>query len=806
MQGKKKKKWIAAVAAVCVVAVAAGLLAFFAGEDGNTAETVDFTLHAEDYRRGTEQEGFSKVTADVMLTAGSSALTYAAETGDFTVTTDGGRYVSSLSEAADTDRAKLLQSSLVYIEYFDKNNTLLTMSSRKDALKNGGVELYTKDNTLRVLYTLGKNDRNYFLPLVVRASVFDEDILPKLEGADARKLKKYYRRYEVGEKLTATEKNQLLKQYPGYRENDIYVYIGGDSVKLQSSFEPLFKKAGFNEDAYAEELRALSAADAQVEKPAQFFLAVEFTLSEERLCARVINDSIAVSDEALRLVNIHLLPCFGSSTAETGYMVLPDGGGSYVDLSLADAADTSYSKRVYGKDVSLEAVDQVAEDKLPSIRQQEIVVPSYIFSSGTGSYCATAVDGAEYATVSAKVKGQSHPVNTANFSFSYRPYQIVETGNTEQMVTLVTCSAAPVKSDFTVLYQLTGSPEQDAPTLTAELKKLYGELGYIGKDTGINASDTLFVDMYCLAVDDVTGETDVLSTFADIESLLVTLKDKGIKNCILTLKAISGDGLDFSCKNQLKPSPKLGGIKGLQELLSTAEKLGYCVNLAFDMSAVYTDGLFDGFSSIRDGVKNVEQLVIRRNEGYLLSPDRYPDALSYANKTLHKLGSAMGVTLENGGLNSELNKKKERLREDVAERIAEIRDQLKQERRVIVSHPYLPFRTDIVTDLVLNSSQSAIQASEFPLVAALYNQNTLYSGQSINLAADPVAYTRTVCASGAALKVSWMIAGDTVLMNSQYSNRLYSLCYKNHINSLVETYHAYNGTPSAGSVQFPAKN
>ena len=190
----------------------------------------------------------------------------------------------------------------------------------------------------------------------------------------------------------------------------------------------------------------------------------------------------------------------------------------------------------------------------------------------------------------------------------------------------------------------------------------------------------------------------------------------------------------------------------------------------------------------------------------MLTPGRYPDALSYANKTLQKLGPAMGVTLENGGLNSELNKKKELLREDVAERVMDIRDQLKKDRRVIIANPYLPFRTDIVTDLVLHSSQSAIQASEFPLVASLYNQNTLYSGQSINLAADPGAYIQTVCASGAALKVSWMIADDTALMNSHYSNRLYSLCYKNSIDSIVEAYHTYNGTPFAGNVQFPAIN
>ncbi len=802
---KFNKKMISILSVVCCVAILSGVAFFAFGQrDKSTDNAIDYKIFIEHYRQKTVQEGFKKTESDVSLSVGNSRFEYDAKSGDFTVVTDKGSYKSSIAEANDTDETNLLQSSLVYIEYFDKSNNLVTMSSRKDSLKNGGAELYVKENTLRILYTMGKDERTYFLPLVIRAEVFEEDILPKLEGTESRKLKKYYRKYEVDEKLTATEKNELIAKYPRYKDTDIYVYIGGDSVKLQSSFESIFRSADFDETDYNEELTALDAEEAKADIPAIFFIPIEFTLGDDTLSARVINEGITVSDSELYLVNIHILPYFGSSSLASGYMILPDGGGSYVDLSNSDIAGSSFKKQIYGSDLSLKEMDNSGEEEAPSTKQQDAYIPSYIFSSGAGSYAATAACGAEYASVNAKVKGKANVVNTAGFSFTYRPYQIVETGNTDQMVTLVTYSKNPVKTDFEVLYQLTGSAETEAKDMLSALKTFYQEKDYLPKDSGIVSSKTLFIDMYCLAVDEATGKTNVLSTFSDIENLLKELNNRGITDCVVTLKAISSDGIDFSFKNQLKASGKLGGVSGLRSLAEKADKLGYRINLSWNLCSVYTDKMFDGFSSIGDAVKNIEQLVMRNNGAYVLSPDRYDSAVKAAERQLKKLvGTDIGITFENSGLNSNFNKKSEALRETVISSTIEARKRLSDGRRVAVSAPYLPFAESTVTDLALNSSHSAIQTSEFPLVAYLYNGNTLYSGQSISLADDPAQYSKTVISSGAALKVSWMIAEDTVLMNSDYSNSLYSLCYKDNIDDLINLYLEYNKSLSAGSVQLP---
>ncbi len=799
---KRKNKIGLSLLLIVFIVVVIILIALFLNRGKHSDSSINYKQKIEDYRTQTIAEGFQKIEQDITISAGDNQLTYHYLSGNFEIHTPNGIYQSALREESDPDQAKLLQSSLLYIQYFDKDNVKQTMSSLKDSLKNKGVELYIKDNTFRILYTMGKDERTYFLPLAIRSDTFENNILPKLNDTQARKLKKYYRKYTVDETLTATEKSELLAKYPGYKKNDIYVYIGGDSIKLQSSFEPIFQAAGFNESLYADELKALNASEEGQKTPAIFFVPVEFSLDSSKLTARVINEGIAVSDDSLYLTDISLLPCFGNSGTSSGYMILPDGGGAYVDLSSPDISGENFTKQIYGDDLALQTIE-TDDEEAASIKSEEAYIPSYIFSSGQIGYAATATSGAEYAKVNAGVKGKSNAVNYAYFSFSYRQYQIVETGKTDQMSTVIVYAQDHVTKDFEVSYLLAPNNPAQPEKMMSLLKNFYQEQGYLPGNLDINSSETLFIDIYCQIVNPKTGKHIGLSTFEQIEMLLEQLHNQGVKKCFLNLKGISDDGLLYSYDCQLKVSNKLGGTKQLVALSKKAESLGYEINLSWNIGNVSSNRLLDGFFSMTDAAKNVEQLVIKNRKAYLLSPGKYDKAAFFAAKQLAKLSDAnVGLTIENNGLYSNFNKKSEFLRENTIEKFLKVQNDIGQNTKVTASAPYLFAISDCITDVVLNSSQTSIQTESFPMLAYLFNQSVLYSGESYNLADDPVAQYENTIVSGAALKVSWMMAADTAIIDAGYNNEFYSLYYKDSFDEVIRLYQEYNAMDNAGEVRF----
>ena len=88
------------------------------------------------------------------------------------------------------------------------------------------------------------------------------------------------------------------------------------------------------------------------------------------------------------------------------------------------------------------------------------------------------------------------------------------------------------------------------------------------------------------------------------------------------------------------------------------------------------------------------------------------------------------------------------------------------------------------------------------MLAYLFNQSVLYSGESYNLADDPVAQYENTIVSGAALKVSWMMAADTAIIDAGYNNEFYSLYYKDSFDEVIRLYQEYNAMDNAGEVRF----
>ena len=133
---KRKNKIGLSLLLLVLIVVVIILIVLFSGRGKHSDSSINYKQKIEDYRTQTIAEGFQKIKQDITISAGDNQLIYHYLSGNFEIHTPNGIYQSALREESDPDQAKLLQSSLLYIQYFDKDNVKQTMSSLKDSLKN----------------------------------------------------------------------------------------------------------------------------------------------------------------------------------------------------------------------------------------------------------------------------------------------------------------------------------------------------------------------------------------------------------------------------------------------------------------------------------------------------------------------------------------------------------------------------------------------------------------------------------------------------------------------------------------------
>lgn len=143
---------------------------------------------------------------------------------------------------------------------------------------------------------------------------------------------------------------------------------------------------------------------------------LQVRLSGNKLQVKVPFDSISEdAPEDNKLEYLIVYPFFDSSYALTdGEILIPDGSGALIDLSVPTSAQKAYSARVYGSDYG------ISFDTITSNSPQTASMPVYAMMYDDGGTMVTADDGAEYCSVNAYVSGITTNYNFAYFNWIYR--------------------------------------------------------------------------------------------------------------------------------------------------------------------------------------------------------------------------------------------------------------------------------------------------------------------------------------------------------------------------------------------------
>lgn len=367
--------------------------------------------------------------------------------------------------------AKNALGAQLRINYFTPQDVQRSMDSYNDSLAYGQYEIVSIENGIRVEYLLGKEwDDQYYVPLIVDKSIFEEDYLANLSASDRRTIQNLYALVEIVEApegVTPTLLNKYvinavsgglntreartihevfldhlvrykdsLSNRNDVKEADLQPFLGKTFYILKQRERDMLpwdkdalieitRESGFDPYQIGENYQLF---DMSPGKPnvVLFYIPIEYTLEDDNFVVRVpVNEveyPVNVLDaEGQRvtypLVSIDVLPYFGAAapTAE-GYMFVPDGSGALIYLNNGKTHLNAYSRRIYGRDLALTFMTQES-----SVIDYQNKLPVFGLKADDTAWFAIIEDGASIAQLNADISGKRISYNTI-----YPQFRIIE--------------------------------------------------------------------------------------------------------------------------------------------------------------------------------------------------------------------------------------------------------------------------------------------------------------------------------------------------------------------------------------------
>lgn len=415
---------------------------------------------------------------------------------------------SGYQTISDPVKQKLLSQLIItYLE----NDVRKEMNSYKEAALRGQITKKNIKGGIRCEYILGEEQTTRLVPRMIKRERFEDLILGAVEDDWAHsKLESFYTLKDKNdESLTERGVAEMQAKFPITMEMAVYVCDPDIKARELRELENIIKtycpNYTYEELDYDHNLVNYTGADAA---PPRFRLAIEYTLNENGLEARIPANGLSFDESAYQFQTINMLPYFGAGSNEhNGYIVMPDGSGALIRFEDFKGKSVNISGEMYGSDYAYheisgqhaesmrmpyygvlteyttpysikEIADAKAEEEAKLLAQlaaeeaakaagEEILVEEDTTSDATkkeeeevittnSGFIAIITEGDSLAKLMAECGGSLHPYNTIYPMFTPRPsdeYNLADSISVSGNATWTVTSKRKYTESYRVQYQ-----------------------------------------------------------------------------------------------------------------------------------------------------------------------------------------------------------------------------------------------------------------------------------------------------------------------------------------------------------------
>jgi hypothetical protein len=306
---------------------------------------------------------------------------------------------------------KLLKSQ-INLTYINEATQVSTMNNYANSIQDGQFEVTAVDNGVRITYMIGDSVAFLLLPEAITEGRMQQ-FLEKMSSSQQKKIKRNYTLYESGE----SGNEEIASQYPVLEQENIYVLRGGVKDYMREELAGYLEEAGYTQEDY--EIDSANVQGADADENVWFEVPLTYQLDGENLVVTMDPEEVSYNTNGYYLVKIELLPYFGASMKDDGYLFVPDGSGALIYFNNGKINENSYTASVYGQD---ETMLYTAWNESQVDAENTVRMPVFGIREEDRALFAVIEEGDGYATINAGISGKTSSYNNVYASFSYLQY------------------------------------------------------------------------------------------------------------------------------------------------------------------------------------------------------------------------------------------------------------------------------------------------------------------------------------------------------------------------------------------------
>lgn len=704
--------------------------------------------------------------------------------------------------AQNIEKDKLL--STLSLTYSTKNGVDTVYNNYTYSIKNQiyDIEQGSDDRGeyIKVLYSIGEKEKEYVIPPVISAERF-EAYLALMDVEQRTRTDSYYKKYDLNNLGKKDDPEELKASYPIINDGPIYVVRSNAKGGIRTKMAEYFEEVGYTlEDWEADKANDLTNKTS--DKPV-FNVNVYYRLDGDNFLVEVPFEEIEYMKK-YPVYSLTVLPNFGAGGLEdTGYMMVPEGGGALIDFNNGKTAQNNYYANLYGWDMGLERSAVVHETRTA-------FNAFGIANNGTSCLCVIE-SGASYGSIEAQVSGRANSFNTvcANYSLLHRAQ--FEIGVRTTVATFIYEQQLPAET-IVQRYRFIGSDDY------VDMAESYRDymIGKYGSALAMNSDTSTPVNIEIIgAVDKVEQVVGIpvsrpvkLTSFKEAEELLAELQGDGIKNLSVKYSGWCNGGVMQKVLNSVKPISKLGGSKGLNNLSAYAAQNGIDLYLNGVTDFAYDSDWTDGFLVFRDASRFVSKekaelhkystVTYAEREGtdpyYLLKNSEINEMADNLQAATDKYNA--GVSFEDIGkvLTADYYRKAPVSREAaMLQESARLKALSESGKNVMINmgNDYAIAYADMVTNMDLLGAGYTIIDHNIPFYQIALHGYINYTGESLNLAQNKEELLLKSAEYGAGLSFALMKESAFALQKTLYTE-YFGAEYASWHGRILDIYNRYN--------------
>ena len=524
----------------------------------------------------------------------------------------------------------LATKALLLVTFRGEDNVETTWNTFQNCVAFNDYKMFHIDNGVRVEMDINEGDSKVYLeylPTRFPRERYETFILPGIEQllADGKIDQKQRDRYldMLNQCYRLNPKANEGERLPEFQSYDQFFAGSSPAPSLRDAMITLTGMIGYTREMLIEDC-AVFGMTPTFHEPAQFNLAIEFTLDGGDLVAHIPTQEITSGNPFYKIQRISVLPNFAAkpaAAANDGYFLTPDGSGALMRFNTFAGSMPKYDRPYMDNDF-------YADYYFQSEYAEELRMPIFGMINGgdvaTSGLLGIIEEGWETANLhitlgSVTGSGKKATYNGTNAAYvSVDPLEHARVrinGAYEASSPTYVSDSGHIAMDFTLRLK----PYTQAVTYF-DMAMDYRD--YLAAKSGVEIAapegPTTYVEVLgaITKVDRFVGvpydNINAMSTYKDVESIIAELPE----GSVVQYDGAFNGGIISELNNGARLVKENGTLEEMKSLLAAADKKGIELYWQINLSRVYDNGrtYVPYFHALRDFSNETAEI-------YLYTPD-----------------------------------------------------------------------------------------------------------------------------------------------------------------------------------------